>query len=265
MSRLDFPTFGRPTSAIAGGSLSDSLAIIASQLLRGLLDDLVGRLARRVVPVVAVHVRLVPDDVRLEPARLDVPRERLRLDLALLARELRLGFGRERLDDLIEHVRDAAAMDRRDRVGLLPAEGVELGRLELALRVVALVHRHEDRRLRAPEQLGRLLVRWGQARDRLDHEHDHVRLGDRDPRLVLDACLDRVARVDLEAAGVHEHEPPAVPVALAVQPITGRAGSVLDDRRALADDAVEQRAFADVRPPDDGDDRNGGGTAHGEL
>ena len=42
---------------------------------------------------------------------------------------------------------------RRDRVGLLPAQRVELGGLELALLVVGLVDRDDDRRLRPPQDV----------------------------------------------------------------------------------------------------------------
>jgi hypothetical protein len=51
------------------------------------------------------------------------------------------------------------------------------------------------RRIAAASSVGRR-----QAGDRLDDEHDHVGFGDGDPRLVLDARFDGVARVDLEAA-----------------------------------------------------------------
>ena len=240
LSRLDLPTFGRPTSAIAGGSSSDSLAIIASHLRADFVVD--ARCRGVVVGLVAVVELLVADDHRLEPALLDLPGELVGLDLTPFPRELRLGFRRECQHDLVEQVRDAAPVDRGDREGVLPAERVELGGLELPPRVVALVDRDEHRRLRSPEQRGGLLVGGRQPGDRLDDEHDDVGLGDRDARLVLDARLDRVARVDLEAARVDEHEPPPVPVGQAVQPIAGRPGPILDDRRPLADDPVEQGA-----------------------
>ena len=57
-----------------------------------------------------------------------------------------------------------------------------------------------------------------------------------------------VAGRDLEAAGVHDDEPPAVPLGVAVHPVAGRPGPVLDDGGArVAHDPVEQRALADVR------------------
>ena len=61
--------------------------------------------------------------------------------------------------------------------------------------------------------------------------------------------------MDLEPAGVHDDEAAAVPVSIAVDAVAGRAGTILHDRGAVADDAVEQGALANVRAPDDGYDR----------
>ncbi len=72
--------------------------------------------------------------------------------------------------------------------------------------------------------------------DRIDHEQDDVGLGDRQAGLLLDACLDRIVRVELEAAGVDDDEAPAVPLGVAVQAVAGRPGAVLDDRRARPED-----------------------------
>ena len=70
-----------------------------------------------------------------------------------------------------------------------------------------------------------------QPDDGVDDEHDDVRLGDREARLVLDGRLDQVVRVELEAARVDEHEPAPVPLGVAVQAVAGRVGAILDDGR----------------------------------
>ena len=41
--------------------------------------------------------------------------------------------------------------------------------------------------------------------------------------------------------------------ARALAAVAGDAGKVVDQRQALADQAIEQRRFADVRPSDNGD------------
>ena len=40
---------------------------------------------------------------------------------------------------------------------------------------------------------------------------------------------------------------------LALAPVAGDAGTVVDERQLPADEPVEERRFADVRPSDDGD------------
>ena len=133
---------------------------------------------------------------------------------------------------------------------------MELGAFELALLVVGLVDRDDDRGRRAPQDAGRLEVGRRQPGRRVDEEQDDVRLGDGEARLLLDARLDRVVRVELEPARVDDDEAPAVPLGVAVEAVAGRPGAVLDDGRPLAEEPVEQRALADVRSADDGDDRD---------
>ena len=255
LSRLDLPTLGRPTKAIAAGSAS-SAAIAASHFAAS------GSIAARsmsgssLVAVVAVRrVRLVADHEGLQATRGDLVGPRLGIGLARLARELALALGRQRPDDRVEQVTGPAAVRGGDRVGLVPAHGVELGALELALLVVGLVDRHDDRRLGPPQDVRGLAVRGGHPGRGIHHEDDDVGLGDGQPGLLLDAGLDGVVRVELEPAGVDDHEPPVVPLPVAVEAVTGRPGAVLDDGRAPADDPVEERALADIGTPDDGDDR----------
>ena len=101
---------------------------------------------------------------------------------------------------------------------------------------------------------------------RVDEEQDDVRLGDREMGLLLDARLDRIVGVELEPAGVDDDEPPAVPLGVAVQAVAGGPGAVLDDRRALAEEPVEQGALADIRSADDRDDRDPASSArHGQA
>ena len=74
-------------------------------------------------------------------------------------------------------------------------------------------------------------------------------------------CLETLASSDAAraaghpAAGVDDAERDAEPFRLEDLAIAGHPRTVLDDRRLLADDAVEQRRLADVRPAHDGDER----------
>ena len=118
----------------------------------------VGAIDRAVIALGVARLRIAHDE-RLELAGRDLVGPGLRLGLAGLARDLPLALGRQRPDDRVQQVTRAPAVRRGDRIGLLPAEGVELHALELALLVVGLVDGDDDRRLRPTEQLGGLLVR----------------------------------------------------------------------------------------------------------
>ena len=145
-------------------------------------------------------------------------------------------------------------MSRADRMCLLPAEGVELRGFELALVVVGLVGSHQNRGLCRPKEVGRFQVRRCQACDRVDHQDDDIGLADGQSCLLLDLLFDRVAGTNLQAAGIDHDEAATVPVGVAVDTVACRPGSIFDDGGPVADDSIEQRALADVRTADHGND-----------
>jgi hypothetical protein len=61
----------------------------------------------------------------------------------------------------------------------------------------------------------------------------------------------------VEAAGVDQRELTPTPLRGRVDAIARRAGKILDDRDALADDAVEERRLPNVGPADNGNDGAG--------
>ena len=200
----DLPTFGRPTIAIRGTrSVSSSMKIASS------VDETSSASSCASAIASAWRSRSFRDSSSSDS-------------------------GGQRPDERIEEVAGAAAVERAERVDLLPAELVELRALELAALVVGLVDRDDDRSLRRAQRLGRLLVGGRQARGRVDDEEDDVRFLDREARLLLDLLLDDVARVDLHPAGVDDDEAAVVPLGHRVEPVAGRAGAVLDDGLPLA-------------------------------
>ena len=164
---------------------------------------------------------------------------------------------REAVHHHVEEVAGAAAVLCADRDGRLEAEGVELGPLVLAPRVVRLVDDQDRRLAGAPQAIGHLVVERRDAGGGIHHEQDEVRLLDRHPCLVLHPLLDVAPRLELQAAGVDHGEAPAVPLADAVDAVAGGAGDVLDDRDALPDQPVEEGRLADVGAADDGDHGKG--------
>src|SRR6266550_1931169 len=94
--------------------------------------------------------------------------------------------------------------------------------------------------------------------------HDHqeqIGLGDCFHHLPANLQIHRHARVVSNAACVDEPEFLAVPFGHGEVAIASRSRFVADDRALIADDAVEQSRFSDVRASDDRDDRSAE-TAH---
>jgi hypothetical protein len=127
----------------------------------------------------------------------------------------------------------------------------------VAHRVIDLVD-HEEHRLAGRAELAReLVVDRGQPGAAIDHEHQRIGLADRAQRLAMDARADHVARgFGIEPAGVdHPHDGAEI-VALAIAPIAGQPRRAVDQRRAPADQAVEQRRLADIGSADDRHERH---------
>ena len=133
----------------------------------------------------------------------------------------------------------------RDR--LAQVERIELDRVVRALFVIGLVGRQDHRLIGLAQRLGHLGVGGGHALDRIDQEDDRIGLGDRQLGLRAHMAGDLGQRrvfvffLEQQPGRIHDREDAAVPIGIAVQPVTRGAGNILDDRLALADQAVEKR------------------------
>src|SRR6185369_922762 len=87
----------------------------------------------------------------------------------------------------------------------------------------------------------------------VEHEEHRVSLPDRRLGLRHHAAGQRLGARFFEARGVDDGEVEIAETSLALPPVAGDAGPVVDQRHAPPDQAVEQRGLADVRPPDNGD------------
>ena len=119
-------------------------------------------------------------------------------------------------------------MERRHWIRLIPAQFEELGRLELALRVVGLVGRNEDRRAGESKEVRCLEVGRRQADGRICDEHDDVGFIDRQPRLLLDLDHDHVAGRSIEAARVDHDEASAVPLRVRIEAVARCVRAILN-------------------------------------
>lgn len=158
----------------------------------------------------------------------------------------------EGLEDLVEQVAGAPAVQRGHRVRLAETEGPEHGGVGLGGGAVDLVGREHDGLPRAAQQLHDGLVRVGGADGGVHDEDDRVGGLDGELGLGGDGGVD-TEDVLLPAAGVDDLEAAACPLGLVGDPVTGDPGLVLDDGLTAADEAVHQGRLADVRTADDGE------------
>ena len=148
-----------------------------------------------------------------------------------------------------------------------PNENASAARRGAHAFAVDLVRGDQHRLAGLAEQLRDLAVDGGHALARVDDERHDVGLVQRAQRLLPHRREDP-GRERIEAAGVDDAKPRRPPLADAVAAIARDARLVLDQRRLPADQAVEQRRLADVRPPDQRDQRKRfvlGAGAHGAV
>src|SRR5581483_387373 len=214
----------------------------------------VARRARR-----RAHERALVAQERVEQRRLaDVRAAHDREPVGVLVPRALLLRGRQHLDHAIEQVADAEAMLRREQAGLVEAELEQLMR-EVAFRVRVGLVRGDDDYASGPAQQARdVAVDRRETLADVEHEQDELRLVDRYARLRLDRRARLVLRrVEVQPGGVDHRELAAAPLGDAVQAVAGQPGGGVDDRLAIAEQAVEERRLADVGAANDGDDRPG--------
>ena len=149
-------------------------------------------------------------------------------------------FG-QRLDERVEQVARAVAVNGRDRPGVAQAQRAELPDPLGARGVVDLVGDEEHRHVRATHESGRGLVLGGDAHARVDEEDDGVGLLHRHDRLGADGGLEAVVVRDLHAAGVDEQEDAPVPVGLVIAAVARHPTPFVHDGVAHLGDAVHER------------------------
>ena len=156
----------------------------------------------------------------------------------------------QRGEHRVEQVAAAAAVQAADRVRLAQPERPQLGGVGLDPFVVDLGDREHHRPLGAAQRPGDDQVGLGGAGAAVDHEQHEIGGGDGAFGLGRDHGL-QPAGVRLPAAGVDQGEPPPAPQRVVGDAVAGHARDVLHDGFAAAEDAVDQRRLADVRPADD--------------
>ncbi len=178
-----------------------------------------------------------------------------------------LGRGvRQGLQDRVQHVAGAAAVQRGDRVGLAEAQRPQGGGVGLAALAVDLVGAQDDGLAGPAQQLDDGLVGVGGADGGVDDEDDRVGRLDGVLGLGGDGGVE-AQHVLLPAAGVDDLEAASGPFGLVADAVAGDAGLVLHDGLAAADDPVHQGRLADIGAADHGEhgERAVTGLAEGAL
>src|SRR5262249_54900430 len=106
---------------------------------------------------------------------------------------------------------------------------------------------------RLAHEIGERAVGRRRPRARVDQEQDRIGGRDRGLGLLLHAAGQAFGRGLYEPRRVDGGEGEIAEPRVALAPIAGNPREVVDQCEALADQAIEQRRLADVRPSDNGD------------
>ena len=170
-----------------------------------------------------------------------------------LSGDVRQGFAQR-----LEQIDQPLAVLGRDADRIAETKLIGFQHPGAAALALGLVGDDDHRLAGAPHQIGKGAVVRHRSGLRIEHEEHRVGLLDRQLGLRQHAAGEALGVGLFEARGVDDGEVQIAEPGLALAPVAGDAGQVVDQRQAPADQPVEQRGLADVRPPDDGD-----GEAHG--
>jgi len=143
-------------------------------------------------------------------------------------------------------------VDRRNRHGVTETERQELPEIGLCIRTIHLVRHQQDRAPRRAQPGGNRLVVVAQPCGCIDEKHDEVSPARCSLHLATHLRLQRCA-AGHPTAGVNHIEVVAAPFDFPRVAVAGDPRFVFNDRRLFANEAIEERALADVRSSDDDD------------
>ncbi len=175
-----------------------------------------------------------------------------RLGLVLLVRVEARGGGQD-FDQRVVEFAQALAMLGGERDRLAKAETEHLVDAGLPGRAFRLVGDEDDRLVGAAHRLREMLVGVGEPGARVDHEQDRVAIDERRFRLRAHAPGERFRIALFKTGGVDDGEGEVRDPAFALAAVARDARLVVDERQPAADQPVEQRRLADIRPADDRD------------
>ena len=123
----------------------------------------------------------------------------------------------------------------------------------IAMLALALVGEQQHRLVGAPREVGKGAIARHQAGPRIDHEHQRVREFDGGFGLLLHPRGQRALLAFIKAGSVDHGKFEVAKPRFAFPAVARHARLVIDQRKLLSDQAVEQGRLADIGPADDGD------------
>ena len=147
----------------------------------------------------------------------------------------------------IQQVACAVTVHGRNGHHLVKAEVVELVQLHGSFaHLVALVHGKNDGLVAAAQHMRHVLVGCGQAVAHVRDHDDAVGGVNGDLRLLAHVGQNALGGLGLDAAGIHQQELVAAPLAVGEDAVAGDARGILHDGQTLAAELIEQGGFAHV-------------------
>ena len=140
----------------------------------------------------------------------------------------------------------------RNFYGIAEAERVGFHRADFAVLTLGLVGDQDHRLVGAAREVGKGTIVRGQPSTRVDHEHQGV--GERDCgfRLLLHPRRERAASAFVETGGIDDGEFEIAKPRLAFPAVARHTRFVIDQRKLLPDQPIEQRRLSDIGPADNG-------------
>ena len=161
-----------------------------------------------------------------------------------------LRFVRQILEHRIQQIAGAVSVHRGYRDRVAQPQIIELIKVGgQTADVVALVDRQHHRLAAFLQHHRDIRIVGGDTGQQIGHQHDHIRLFDRELRLPPHLGQDHIVRIRLDTAGIRQHKRTSAPFTRRKQPVTGHARRIFYDRQPLPDQFIKQGGLSNIGSP----------------
>ena len=153
---------------------------------------------------------------------------------------------RHDLKDLVQGIRQAAAVQTRHRERLAHTQRPEVINLRLQVSVINLVSNQNDRLLHAAQHTHNLLVRSGHTHASVNHQDHNIGLLHSNLSLLSNLSIN-TASVRLPTTGINQGEALTQPLSLVGHAVTSHTRLILNHRFTAAQNTVNDGRLTHVR------------------